>query len=131
MASLSARSGLRSRMVAGKVDPASWPTSKEENQPGLWIEVDPVLAADQMEIDLRLRLVHSQMAPKATGGEGLVSRSVESGEVSIIDGRWTLLASWSHGPGRVQLVFIAANIQKLDYVRPVVKADAEPEKPRE
>ncbi|HRQ91005.1 MAG TPA: hypothetical protein PLA50_19605 [Bacteroidia bacterium] len=141
-ASLSARSGNRSRVAAGsgavaenaegdkKAEVASCPTHEEKEQAGLWLEVEPVLGADGMEIDLRLLMVHSQPAPEGESHSGLVSRTLES-QASIIDGRWTLIASWSHGPGRVQLVFISASIQRLDYVQPAVKTDAEPDKPKE
>ncbi len=141
-ASLSGLSGQRSRVAAEggavaengtgdeKAGTASRPTREEKEQAGLWLEVDPVLGGDGMAIDLNLRLVHSQSAPEGAGAGGLVSRTVEN-QVSVIDGRWALIASWSHGPDRVQLVFMSASVQRLDYVQPVVRTGAEPENAKE
>jgi hypothetical protein len=128
MASLNVPSGQRAKIAdAMNGETKSSETESEHGAvalPGLTLEVDPVQGADSFTVDLNLRLTHTRNSPAKVDA----ARKVDSWITKVVEcqtiskgGSWSLVASWSVEPGRVQLVFVSATIQSFEEIRPVVK----------
>lgn len=97
---------------------------------GTTFEVDPVLGADEYTIDMLFRLEHDLVSgPNLrsagnSGPTGLITRPKSiSSQISLIDGSYRLVGSWTSGDGMMQVVFLTAAIQHFSEMRPVVKTN--------
>jgi hypothetical protein len=109
--------------------------SKRRVSFGTILEVDPVLGANEYTIDLMLSLKHDLVSgsnwPSAgkapTPGIVTHPKSIST-QITLIDGSYRLVGSWTSGEGTMQVVFLTAAVQYLSDMRPVVKIDSPPER---